>query len=239
MSAYDKVKAELIAKGKAQVARFVGGLGAVSRIQAADGYGLIITKIRLHAFADLPAGQNFTSTADVAATTWHQLTVFTRNGQQQFQTRHELMFESNLRLLLPVGWTDWDVWINAQDFAFFSLSHVPPKAGWAITVGQVPGNQILPNPPANYGKDPAGINTIIHVRWTAAGQFQARPLGVVTPPTLTVPYLQNQWQIENGVTSLNPGQPGIVFGERTFPILEVDYLIIKGTPDETYQNVIG
>lgn len=242
MSLFNEIAAKLIAKGKAQPGHYVGGLGGVSRIAAPANGGLIITRIEMSAFADIAAPSTFLDAEDVMRKSWHQLTVWTQKGQQNFQMRHNLVNivddATGDIYTLPQGKHVFDCWINAQDYALFQITRVPHIPAAAFVLGQVPGRVDIPPVPNGYGHEPTGIgNNVLRFEWVNAGIVEAKPLGNVLTPNLPISYNQNQWPIALQ-TSLNPPQLTIPFSELTIPVLNIDYLIVQGNPDETFKGAI-
>jgi hypothetical protein len=230
----------LIASGKAVSGHFVGGTGGVSRIFAPPGKGLIITRIELSAFSDIPDTATFADGDIVAEYAWHQLAVFSQQGTQIFNARHDLsvMVIGGAFFTIPTGRHIFDVWINARNYCFFSLTHAPaPIANWVSNIDRVPPDQDIPEPPFNYGVSPGGQTTVTNQIFDAVNGFEGRGMGIITPEVAAVSFPQLQWPT-NIDSRLNPPIYTIPFGAYSAPVLNIDYIIVAGNPDETFRGAI-
>lgn len=234
---------KLIAKGDAQFGTFCSGAG-VMLLEVPDKKGIIITHMRLHAFADMPNNVEFTNVQTVVARTWHQLRVIGQKGTNTFHTRHKLVQVQETvegvttTYVLPEGWTDWDVFLNHEGNVVFELSHYPGFS--SFTAANMPVAvkiPLLPQPPSGYGiqgqTDPSpSIPTVATMR--RAGVFEVKMFGRATTAAETSNSTTiMQWPITS-LSNLATPQFSLTFGQKTIPLLEVQYILYNKNPNETY-----
>lgn len=231
---------QLIGQGPVQFGTFSSGAGQMV-LDVPKDKGIVIFHMRLHAFADLGAGERFTDPAAVLTKAWHQLRVIGTKGINTFHARHKLVNISDGTdvYTLPNGYTDIDCWLNHNTNVIFELSHVP--AVRTIATGTLPGNIKQPlnaQPPGGYGRTgmnnpTASIATVSRV--FEAGVYEIRMFGGAQAPTPAEASSTDiyQWPI-NASTALNAPQPGIAMGQLTYPLLEVKYILVNKQSDSTF-----
>jgi hypothetical protein len=234
--------ARLIASGKAISGKYTG-TGGVTILDAPPGKGLIVYRIEVEPFSDIPVGNLFTQAAPVAFFSWHQLNVWNQQGQQVWQFRDTLntVLVGAVNVALPSGnCHQFDCWINGANYVTFQLTHAPqPFPAWGFALGAVPGgNREMPPVPFGYGNEPAPPSLFTPVRVLfPGGASESRPLGQITVPAFSQSFLGLQWPID-AATQLNPPQPGIPFGQYTMPIINIYYLIVEGNPTEVMKGAL-
>ena len=143
------------------------------------------------------------------------------------------LFVNQIRTGAP---TDIDCYlVHESDVAFNFSKGIAPAT---FTIGIKPGKAPARKPEFGYGK--IGINTAIGNTPVELNKrvFNAefRPMGRITPPTLGLPesYGELQYPIINGVSNLLPTEVDFVTG---FPIVLVQYVSIKGNPNDLMSNL--
>jgi len=242
---------KILASGKARIGYYTAS-GGQMLLEAPDGNALIITKMRLSAFADLPSGEDFTTIDDrLGRFTWHQLRVNGTMGISVFHARHKLNIVASAggTFSIPDGSTTWDkLYIPSDGNILFDLSHAPSIDDYAVNIGPLPEAVKKPTPiqpPTGYGQEgyPVFRQTVDLLTWSNASplSWEHRPFGTYTTPSVA----RNSsskfiWSI-NDTTELNPplvGVSAIPYGELTIPLLEVEYIAFNKSPDWNFPGAI-
>ncbi len=225
---------KLIGLNEAQVGYWSSGAGLML-LEVPNGKAVVITRIMIHAFADLPADTDFTDTETVAQYTWHQLRVIGDKGISAFHARHDLRqvpAADQGTAIIPVGITTIDTFINQADNILFELTHFSPGTSMNISVGLLPTTVKFPTnvpvPPAGYGRQQVAgsINTVSSLR-AGVNDYEIKMFGSSQVGALTRNSNTSlQWPV-NANTALNAPQFAIEYGYLTQPIIQVEYVIVN------------
>jgi len=210
-----------------------------------SGKGIIIHKITVKAFADLPAGALFSSFPDVDFHAWHQLRIINAKGTQVFNFKWDLNHnEDNLTgetVLLPSGELTREIWFNSETDVILEWSGIKNlRVAWNNTIGAMPDiAQLNYNaPPFGFGKtnQPGNVATVSRVSDVISpipNAFEFRAFGETLPPLIPNSKTNFEWPLTTQ-TALNPGQPNIAYGQFTMPNLQVDYIIYNKAPTANF-----
>jgi len=218
---------ELLASGQAQYGEYVG-TGGLMVIPIPKGKGMVITQIKLKAFADIPAPSDFREGSNWDSRfAWHQLRVIGKKGTAMYKARHDLRNVTRLgsSYLLPIGEHNWDCFLNHEENVVLELTHAPLVSSYTTILDRLPSKNIYnPNPPSGYGHAPTGLVSTQYLRHIPEG-FEVRPYNTYSPPLAGVPisFTQSEWSIKS-TTQLNAPQPTIVFGEYTIPEVRIQFI---------------
>lgn len=230
----------LIDKNEAVVKTFTG-TGGVFIIDNDDKTAIIITHIKVHAFADLPVGMTFDAT-QVALNNQnfnHMLQVNGQKNADSFMIRHKVKNiqdpATGVSYVVPDGDTDFDVFLKHTGPVVFQLVHAPLATAWSQVYNQVNPKYPVPPPLYGYGTAPTGFSVLSNFT------IPIRSFGVKPPGKLAAdnpPGLAN-----NGVsmrypflaqTVLNQPSLAIDFAQYTIPLVDITYVQVNKQVDSTF-----
>lgn len=227
---------KLIHQGKAQVLT-LALTGGCSILKMPASKHCVITGITAFPFYDLPNGEDFNKSDNLAARCMHQLRIGSQQSSNVFMYRWSFKTIQNTLPSPAMFVPDQqpvqnDVYLLHTDHIFFEWLHNPKPGAWSTVLGAVPSEASDIQPPVGYGTeialDTLRYNDAVNSRMTPYGQFNKTGLGTVQ---------FNQFQFANSndtkITTKNPELSNWLY---TLPLLNVQLVMIDGTPGDNWKN---
>lgn len=231
---------QLIHEGKAYV-QTLSLVGGVCILKVAEGKHVVITSIKSSPFFDLPAGTDFNKTDDLAGRCIKQLRISSKLSSNVFMYRWSFRTVqnqgagSNQFLNVPDSEGQQEtVYLTHQGNIYFEWAHNPKLNAFTTNTGTVPPPANPENPPISYGStfptlELLNLNDPNNCRIQPFGLFQDIGGGGV------VAFNQFQFPINND-TRLVVKNPELNNWAYTFPMVQVQMVVIDGTPGKNFKK---
>lgn len=232
----------LIDKGQAELKNFTG-TGGQFVIDSPKGKAIVITHIKVNAFADLPLGSDFLALNHPAVHRFfiHVLTVKTKKGVDRFHCRHKKLFywDGVNQWVIPQGQIDFDTFLKHEDNVIFQLVHAPDARFYNNVSAPLPQQYPNESPPFGYGNAPGGVATVQSMQLIPA-LWNSKPQGKFAPDQPATPISDTSYNYPTvvaagiGGTTLNPPLPNLNFNHLTIPVIDIQYVLVNKGTNATY-----